>query len=80
MSKVKFKLNRAGVRALMKSDDMKQICMRYAMRIQQAAGPGYEVEERTYPERVGAAVFPGDSKAYFDNLENNTLEKARRSV
>lgn len=80
MSKVKFKLNKAGVRALMKSAEMKQICMDYAVRMQQAAGPGYEAEERNYPERSGAAVYPGDSTAYYDNLENNTLEKVRRSV
>ena len=80
MSKVRFKLNKKGVASLMKRSEMQQICMRYATKKQQAAGPGYEVETRTYPERAGAAVFPGDAQAYYDNLENNTLEKVRRSV
>lgn len=80
MSKVKVKLNKQGVAALMKSSEMQQICVGYATRMQQLAGPGYEVETRNYPERSGAALYPGNMRAYNDNLKNNTLEKVRRSV
>ena len=83
MSKVEieFVLDEKGVRKLLKSDDMLKICMRYATKMQQAAGPGYKAEERSrYPERVGAAVYPATAEANIDNLENNTLEKVRRAV
>jgi hypothetical protein len=48
--------------------------------MQQKAGPGYAVEDRHYPERNGAVVFPNTEEAYYDNLTNNTLEKVVRSV
>lgn len=76
MNKVKFKLNRAGVRELLKSKEMQAICTEYAHRVQSRAGDGYVVEGRHYSERVGAAVYPSDAKAYYDNLNNNTLLKA----
>ena len=79
-STLKVKLVRQGVRALLKSDEVKGACMDLATKMQAQAGPGYEVEERTYPERSGAAVFTGNADAFYDNLANNTLEKVRRSV
>lgn len=77
---IKFKLNRKGVRNMLKWDSTAQECMHYAQKMQAAAGPGYEVEKREYPERIGASVFPETYEAYQDNLDNNTLEKVRRSV
>ncbi len=79
-SRVTFKLNKKGVAELMKRSEIQQICVGYATRMQQLAGPGYEVETRNYPERSGAALYPGNMRAYNDNLKNNTLEKVRRSV
>lgn len=76
----KVKLNRKGVRALLKSEAMQNICYNYAAQVQQRSGPGYEVQKRQYPERNGAAVVPATYEAYRDNLENNTLEKAVRSL
>lgn len=80
MSKVKFKLNGAGVRELLKSQEMGAICMDYALKIQETANgscPGYVAEARHYPERTGAAVYPGTYAAERDNYKNNTLLKAR---
>lgn len=75
MSRVKFILNEAGVRDLLKSGEMESICMVHAARIQGNAGEHYTAEARHYPERSGAAVYPSDAEGYFDNLENNTLLK-----
>lgn len=80
MSSVKIKLNSNGVRQLLRSSAVMAECRRYATNMQQKAGPGYAVEDRRYPERNGAAVFPATEEAYYDNLENNTLEKVVRSV
>lgn len=78
MSRMKFKLNSAGVKELLKSDAMKAICRERASGIQARCGPGYVVEDRNYPERSGAAVRVDSYEAYRDNLENNTLLKAVR--
>lgn len=74
-SKVKIKLNKAGVRELLKSSEMQSICMEHAHRIQRTAGADYEAGERHYPERSGAAVYPANDSGYYDNLKNNTLLK-----
>ena len=79
MSKVRFELNRAGVRDLLKSAEMGNICMDYAMQTLQtaeASSPGYVVEPRQYPERTGAAVRADTYKARKDNFDNNTLLKS----
>lgn len=81
MSKVKFELNKAGVRELLKSGEMQQICMQHAYATQQAASSssdGYVVEPRNYPERSGAAVRADTYEARKDNADNNTLLKALR--
>ena len=76
MSNIKFKLNSAGVRELLRSEEIAGICMEHARRVQASAGPDYEAEERHYPERTGAAVRPANAAGHFDNLRNNTLLKA----
>ena len=77
---VRFELNPAGVRELLKSAGIEAECLSYAQNVQQAAGDGYVAEARHYPERSGAAVYPGTDEAHKDNLDNNTLEKAIRSL
>lgn len=76
MSKFKFVLDRGGVRELLKSTEIADICEQYASNIKAAAGEGYKCELRHYPERTGAAVYPETDKAYFENLHKNTLLKA----
>ena len=79
MSRVDFKLNRAGVRELLKSAEAQNICMQQANMVlsrASASSDGYVVETRNYPERSGAAVRTDTSKARKDNYDNNTLLKA----
>lgn len=79
-SKVKVKLNKAEIRKLLRSSEAQEVCMSYAHRIQQIAGPDYEADKRNYPERSGAAVYPANDDGYYDNLQHNTLLKAKGSV
>ena len=72
-----FKLNRKGVRELMRSTEMMSVCVEYANQIRDRAGTGYEVNTRVGKNRVNAEVFPATFKARQDNYENNTLLKAR---
>jgi hypothetical protein len=76
MNKVTIKLDDAGIREMLKSEGIVRICEAQANRIAAAAGDEYVAERRSYPERGGAAVRPDTPKAYFENLENNTLLKA----
>ena len=81
MGKVKFELNKAGVRELLKSAEMQQICMQHANATLQAAlssSDGYVAETRNYPERSGAAVRADTYEARKDNADNNTLLKSLR--
>ena len=76
MSKVKIKLNSAGVRQLLKSAPITGACENEARKIQQRAGEGFEVESRNYPERTGVAVVAATSEAIQKNYKDNTLLKA----
>lgn len=80
MSKVKFKLNRAGVRDLLRSDEMMSVCKEYASGIQARAGDGYELTTHVGPNRVNASVHAATAEARRDNYEHNTLLKARGGV
>jgi len=78
MGKVRFKLNKAGVRELLKSPGIVSECRKHADATAAAAGDGYTVEQRNYPERSGFAVRADTFKARRDNMDNNTLLKALR--
>ena len=77
MSKVRFELNRAGVRELLKSQEAMNVCKTYATAIQSRAGDGYEVDTYIGRTRANASVYAATYKARKDNYENNTLLKAR---
>lgn len=80
MANFKFKANFNGYNELRKSPMVTDECKGYALKIQQAAGKGFEVEERQYTKRNGVVVKPATTKDYFRNLNGNILEKAWRSV
>lgn len=76
MSKVKFELNRAGVRELLKSPNMAAICSERASSVRSRAGVGYDVSVKTGANRVYANIYTATPEAMRDNYENNTLLKA----
>lgn len=76
MDKVKFKLNRAGVRELMRSSEMMGICKDYANSALGRLGGGYEVTTYTGKTRVNAQVSAETYQARRDNLKNNSILKA----
>ena len=77
MSKVKFELNRAGVRELLRSQEMMSVCKSYADGIRNRAGDGYEVDTFVGRNRANASVYAATYEARKDNYDNNTLLKAR---
>ncbi len=74
--KIRFELNRAGVRELLKSKEAETVCLEYANAISARAGDGYEVDTYIGKNRVNASVMAATYKARKDNYENNTLLKA----
>lgn len=76
--KVEFKLNRAGVRALMQSEEMQNVLQKSASAIRDRCGDGYEQDLRVGKNRANAQVWAETSKAKRDNSKNNTILKAVR--
>lgn len=77
MSKLlKFELNRAGVRELMKDPGVVSECEKLTAAAYARLDDGYVMEPRNYPERSGFAIYPESREAEKDNLENNSLLKA----
>lgn len=74
MSKVKIDLNRAGVRAFMRSPEMQAVLKNRADTVKDRCGDGYE--SYVAPTRAVAVVETVSQKAYDDNSANNTLLKA----
>lgn len=71
-----FKLNRAGVRELLQSSEMRGIIEDKAKAVQATAGEGFEMEVNTMPTRVVAHIHADTPKAYYTNMKHNTLLKA----
>lgn len=76
MSDFRFELDREGVRELLLSDEMAEVCESHAREIQQRAGDGYELSVYKGRNRVNASVHAETDEALHDNYENNTLLKA----
>ena len=79
MSKVVVKLNRNAVRdQLLKGQETRALIQEYGNKAYASISniEGYKMDDRTYPERVGVALYADDYPAISDNLRNNTLLKA----
>ena len=71
---IKFELNQKGVGELLNSDAMADVLMDYANQVKENAGEGYEVVRSHDRVKVVAST----QEAAEDNMDNNTLLKARR--
>ena len=75
-SKLKIELNRAGVRELLRSQEMMNICAEHANSTQASLGKGYEVSCHTGKNRVNAEVAAVTQEAIQETLKNNSILKA----
>lgn len=78
MAKFELELNREGIRALLRSDEMKSICEEHANNALGKLGDGYSVSSTVGPNRVNASIFAETYKAKKENAEQNTILKALR--
>lgn len=76
MSKNKFVLNRSGVQALLKSEEMKKILEEHASSTLGSLGEGYDSDSYVGKNRVNVSVFAKSWKAKKENLKNNSILKA----
>jgi hypothetical protein len=76
MANVRIVLNRAGVRELLRSDEMEAELLRRANNIANAAGPGHRVESRKRTNRARAAVITDTADARLAQATSNTLGSA----
>ena len=73
-----FKLNRAGVRQLMQSQEMQAVLQEKASQITARCGDGYERDVMVGKNRANAMVRASTDAAKRDNSKNNTILKAVR--
>lgn len=78
MSKMQFKLNRAGVSDMLKSDGMQKVLEEKASAIKNRCGDGYEQDIYIGRNRANAMVRAETYQAKKDNTKNNTILKAVR--
>lgn len=78
MAKFKFKLDKAGVGQLLKSEEMQALVSETVSEIQGRCGDGYESNTSIGKTRAHGVVVASTAKAKRDNIKNNTLLKAVR--
>lgn len=76
MDKVKIVLNREGVRELLQSQAIMDICKSYADRAVAQLGDGYEVSTMVGKTRVNAEVAAVSYAAKVENSQTNSILKA----
>lgn len=74
MSKsVEIELNSAGIRELLRSEEMKAVLVEKASEIAARCGAGYEYDSHLTPGRVVSSVYTDTPEATKDNSANNTI-------
>lgn len=76
MADVRIELNEAGVRELMQSAEMMQICRQHANRALSSLGRGYDISEYVGKTRVNVQISAETFEAKRENMKNNSILKA----
>ena len=77
-SNIKIELDRAGVRELLRSEEMMSVCEEQGRQMLERLGEGYESDSRVGRNRVNVEVRTANEIGIRDNLENNSLLKASK--
>lgn len=76
MGKVQIELNHDGIKQMLRSQEMMDICSGLADKALSRLGEGYAKSEYVGAGRVNVSVYAQTQAAAADNLENNSLLKA----
>ncbi len=74
-NKIKFELNRDGVRQLLRGSEMQKVLKTHANQTASACGAGYKADTFVGTNRANASVYAESHSAKRDNLKNNTILK-----
>lgn len=78
IKQVKVVLNKKGVRDLLKSQEIMNVCTELAYKAASKLGDGYLVTYQTGKNRVNASIKAVTPKARQEQLSDNTIIKALR--
>jgi len=73
LSKVEIELNSAGIREMLRSQEMQDLLGEKAAEIAARCGAGYEADVYLTGGRAVASAFAATPAAARDNAKNNTL-------
>lgn len=76
MTNLKIELDRAGVAALLKGPETRNMVQSFGQAVAQRAGTGYGARTHDSGQRQICNVYAATPEARQDNLDNNTLIKA----
>lgn len=79
MKKVKFELNKKGVRELLQSAEMQSVIQQYTKKAEMranASADGYVGDVQVGKNRAIGMVKVKSKESFKDNLKNNTLLKS----
>lgn len=76
MNNFKFELDSKGVRELLKSQEMMDVCDAYAKGVANRCGFGFKTNKFVGKNRVNVSVFPKTKFAVWLNYKYNVLLKA----
>ena len=76
MARVQIKLNREGVRELLKSEEMMAVCEDHANAALSRLGGGYKASSYVGKNRVNVEISAESIKAKYQNAKHNTILKA----
>lgn len=77
---VRIKLNRQGIREILRSDGVKADLSKRAQRVRNAAGPGHAVDVTTGRNRVRASVRTDTIDAMLAQAETKNLTRAMQAA
>ena len=80
MAGLKVVLNLKGINALMKGPEIQAALHRAGQAVAEAAGEGFDSSTHLASFVAIENVYPATRKAYYQNLEENTLLKAAGAV
>ena len=76
MSKVKLKLNKSGVRQMLRSEEMQAACVKIANDAVSDLGDGFSVNTKVGKNRVNAEITADSYAARWRNNRDNLILKA----
>lgn len=80
MANVKIELNEAGIRELLKSEEMQAILNEHADNALDRLGEGYEKETRIGSRRAKVMVLATSASTFYKHMETNEILKSVRGI